>query len=159
MSLSITSPAFSANARIPDRFTGDGTDVSPALKWTGVPAEAKSLALVCDDPDAPRADPWTHWLIYDLPAAPAGGLPEGVARENTLAEPKGAKQGTNDFGKIGWNGPAPPRGHGTHHYHFKLYALSKPVGLAPGAKKRDLLAAIKGTVVGEGEIMGTYERR
>ncbi len=159
MPIEIASPAFKPGAPIPTRFTGDGPDVSPALTWSEIPAEAKSLALICDDPDAPRAEPWVHWVIYGLPAEPSGGLREGVPRDRELKDPPGAKQGTNDFGKIGWGGPAPPHGHGTHHYHFKLYALSKAPALAAGARKTELFAAIKGTIVGESEIVGTYERR
>jgi Raf kinase inhibitor-like YbhB/YbcL family protein len=158
MAIIIESPAFKDGQPIPQKYTGEGADVSPALRWSGIPAEAAELALICDDPDAPRADPWVHWVIYGLPAS-ATGLPEGVPTQKTLESPP-ARQGPNDFaGRIGYGGPMPPKGHGRHRYHFRLYALESALGLAPGLDKTALLDAIGPHVLGQGELMGTYERR
>lgn len=158
MAIKVTSPAFKNDQPIPRKYTGEGEDVSPPLSWSNVPAEAKELALICDDPDAPRPEPWVHWLIYKLPAG-ATQLPEAVPPERTLKTPPGAMQGTNSFGKIGYGGPMPPPGHGVHHYHFKLYALNKALQLQPGIEKKALLSAMKGAIIAEGELVGTYERK
>lgn len=151
--IAITSPAFRAGQPIPARHTGDGDDLSPPLQWSGIPQEARSLVIICDDPDAPRGT-FVHWLLYDLPASEKG-LPEGVPRDEKL--PSGASQGTNDFGRYGYIGPSPPSGP-VHHYHFRLYALSAPTGLKPGASRGDLDAAMKGRVIATGELVGTYKR-
>ncbi|MGD0094274.1 MAG: YbhB/YbcL family Raf kinase inhibitor-like protein [Planctomycetota bacterium] len=158
MTIAITSTAFKAQAAIPKKHTGEGADTSPPLAWSGVPAEAKELALICDDPDAPRAEPWVHWVLYSLPAG-AKDLPEGVPAKETLQEPQGARNGVNDFGKLGYGGPMPPRGHGTHHYYFKLYALDAALNLAPRLTKKKLLEALKGHILAQGELIGTYERK
>jgi Raf kinase inhibitor-like YbhB/YbcL family protein len=157
MSITIQSGAFKPNDRIPRRHTGDGDDVSPPLSWANVPSGAKELALICDDPDAPRADPWVHWLIYKLPAGTTA-LPEGVATSEKLDAPAGAMQGRNSWGMIGYRGPAPPKGHGTHHYHFKLYALDASLDAKAGLDKDALLAKMKGHILAEGEVIGTYSR-
>jgi hypothetical protein len=158
MAIQLTSSAFESGGAIPRNYTGDGADRSPPLAWTGLPAGAKELALVCDDPDAPRPEPWVHWVIYKIPST-ASGLPEGVATSEKPPAPAGAAQGRNTFGKIGYGGPAPPKGHGVHHYHFRLYALDQPLDVRPGLEKNALLATMKGQVIGEAEIMGTYERK
>jgi Raf kinase inhibitor-like YbhB/YbcL family protein len=158
MAITITSTAFAAKAAIPKKHTGEAEDTSPALDWSGVPNGTKELALICDDPDAPRAEPWVHWVIYGLPAD-AQGLPEGVPAQETLQEPQGARQGVNDFGKVGYGGPMPPPGHGTHHYHFKLYALDQALNLPPRQPKKKLLDAMKGHILAQGELVGTYERK
>lgn len=157
MGLLIESTAFADGERIPKRFTEDGEDVSPPLTWSGPPAGTKELALICDDPDAPTPQPWVHWVIYKI-AAGTGGLPEKVPTPARLSEPPGALQGKNSWGRIGYGGPAPPRGHGTHHYHFKLYALDAPLDVAPGLNKDRLLAAMKGHILAQGELVGTYQR-
>ncbi|MFH1748266.1 MAG: YbhB/YbcL family Raf kinase inhibitor-like protein [Planctomycetota bacterium] len=149
MKLVIQTTAFDAGKPIPRKYTGDGEDVSPPLTWTGVPAEAQELALICDDPDAPRPEPWVHWVIYKIPADTTG-LPEGV--------PAGALQGPNSWPTTGYRGPAPPRGHGVHHYHFKLYALDSILDLPPGLTKDQLLQRMAGHIIAEGELVGTYER-
>ncbi len=118
MSLQISSAAFSAGETIPKKFTCDGPDVSPHLKWNDPPANTQGIALVMDDPDAP-AGTWVHWVLYDVPAD-ARELPEGVPKQEQLSS--GARQGRNDFGKIGYGGPCPPPGK-PHRYFFKLYAL------------------------------------
>jgi len=157
MTIKLQSPSFMNNAVIPMKFTGDGEDVSPALTWLNLPAGVKELALICDDPDAPTPEPWVHWVICKIPAD-AKGLPESIAKTASLAEPKGALQGKNSFGKIGYGGPAPPKGHGVHHYHFKLYALDVSLSVASGVDKKGLLGAMKGHILAQGELVGTYQR-
>ena len=157
MKLTIQSTAFDPGQVIPKQYTGDGEDVSPALTWSGVPADAKELALICDDPDAPRAEPWVHWVIYKLPAS-ATGLPEAVPVRTMLSEPAGVLQGRNSWNTVGYRGPAPPPGHGVHHYHFKLYALNAVLDLPAGLLKDELLKRIEPHVIAESELIGTYRR-
>jgi len=154
---SFRSPAFIEGHPIPARHTEDGEDLSPALSWSGPPKGTKELALIVDDPDAPTAEPWVHWLIYNIPAD-STGLEEGIPRTPTLEKHAGALQGKNTWGTIGYRGPAPPKGHGTHHYHFKLYALDSPLSVGPGIDKRTLLEAMSGHVLGQKEMVGTYQR-
>jgi hypothetical protein len=156
MAIEVSSPAFGNGEAIPRKFTGEGADVSPALQWSGVPAGAASIALICDDPDAPIAEPFVHWVIFNLPAD-TKGLPEGVPANPTVDAPS-AMQGENFFGNVGYGGPMPPEGHGTHHYHFKIYALDARLDLEPGAGKPEVLAAMEGHILDEGELVGTYER-
>lgn len=153
MNFQLTSTAFQQGQTIPKQYTGDGHDISPPLKWSPVPEKTKSLALICDDPDAP-AKVWVHWVIYDIPPTEQE-LTEHVPASQSLAD--GSKQGKNDFGKIGYGGPAPPPGK-PHRYYFKLYALDQPVSLQPGATKEQLLAAMQGHIVGEAQLMGIYKR-
>ena len=157
MSIRITSGEFEADQRIPTKFTDDGDDVSPALAWSGVPAGTNELALIVDDPDAPRAEPWIHWVLYKLPPT-TSALPEGVPADKKLPQFGGALQGRNDFKKIGYGGPAPPKGHGTHHYRFHLYALDRALSLEPGLDNKALIAAMSGHILDEGVLVGTYER-
>ena len=158
MAIQLSSSALRPGGTVPRQYTGDGADRSPPIAWTGLPAGTKELALICEDPDAPQPEPWVHWVIYKIPATVAG-LPEGVATSERLAAPAGALQGRNSFRKTGYGGPAPPKGHGVHHYHFRLYALDQPLNLQGGLDKKGLLAAMKGHVLGEGELVGTYERK
>ena len=153
MSLQLTSSAFAQGQTIPRKYTGDGDDHSPPLAWSAPPPETKSLALICDDPDAPRGA-WVHWVLFNLPVAQRS-LVEATPASERL--PTGALQGTNDFGKIGYGGPAPPPGK-PHRYYFKLYALSAMLPLPAGSTKSQLLNAIKGHVLDEGEYMDTYKR-
>lgn len=160
MKIEIRTEAFAAGAKIPKKYTGEGADVSPPLTWTGVPENAKELALICDDPDAPSPEPWVHWVIYKIPAA-STSLPEGLAKTPTLKEPAGAVQGKNSWTSgqmIGYRGPMPPPRHGPHRYFFKLYALDAPLNLAPGATKPAVVKAMDGHVLAEGQLIGTYER-
>lgn len=160
MAIQLTSTAFAEGAAIPRKYTGEGEDVSPALAWSGLPDGTQELALICDDPDAPTPEPWVHWVIYKIPAD-AAGLPEGVAKDATLKQPPGALQGKNSWPNgqtIGYRGPMPPPGHGRHRYFFKLYALGKKLSVEPGVTKKQLLAAIKDQVLGEGQLLGTYQR-
>jgi len=157
MSITVRSTAFDPDRPIPGRHTEDGEDLSPELSWTGLPAGAKELALVVDDPDAPTDEPWVHWVIYRIPADIIA-LAEGIPYADVLVAPAGALQGLTTWGTVGYRGPAPPPGHGTHHYHFTLYALDAALELEPGLDKATLLAAIEGHVLGRGELIGTYER-
>lgn len=153
MSLKITSPAFKEGEPIPAKYTCDGANVSPPLAWAGAPSNAKTMALICDDPDAPGKT-WVHWVAYDMPASTTS-LPENVPKDERLAG--GGKQGTNDFKKIGYGGPCPPSG--THRYYFKVYVLDTETSLNPGATKDQLLAAIKNHTIAEGQLMGRYKRQ
>ena len=160
MKIELTSTSFTEGQRIPVKFTGEGDDVSPAFAWKGVPAGTEELALICDDPDAPRPEPWVHWVIYKIPAGTTG-LPEGVPQTARLSEPKGALQGKNSWPSgqnTGYRGPMPPPGHGRHRYFFRLYALDQKLNVEPGLSKEDLLSAIKDHTLGEGQLMGTYSR-
>ena len=154
MAITIRSAGFADGQPIPEKYTCDGKDVSPSLSWDNAPNGTKSFVLICDDPDAP-AGTWVHWVMYDLSAA-TRELPEAIpAKEEVLS---GARQGTNDFKRIGYGGPCPPKGN-AHRYYFKLYALDSVLNLKPGATKGDVESAMKGHVVGEGKIMGTYKRK
>jgi len=149
--------AFADGEAIPRRYTEDGEDLSPSLSWSGVPDDTREFALLVDDPDAPRTEPWVHWVIDKIPAD-VRALPEGLPKTTTLDAPPGARQGKNSWGTDGYRGPAPPRGHGTHHYHFRLYALDAPLAAAQGLDKAGLLRATDEHVLGEAELIGTYER-
>src|SRR4051812_2248399 len=157
LSLVLMSSQFTAGGAIPAEHTCQGGDKAPALHWSGVPANAKSLALVVDDPDAP--DPkapkmtWVHWVLYNLPPT-ATALPAAAAKA-TL--PPGTREGNNDWKAPGWRGPCPPVG--KHRYFFKLYALDAVLpDLGAAADKGKLEAAMKGHVVAEGQLVGTYEK-
>ena len=153
MSFQISNTVFSNGETIPKTFTCDGPDVSPQLSWKEAPAATQSFALIMDDPDAPSGT-WVHWLLYNL-AANTSELPEGMDKQEQLAA--GALQGRNDFRKIGYGGPCPPRGT-PHHYYFKLYALDTKLDLKAGATKSELEHALKGHILGEAELMGRYGR-
>ena len=155
--LTVQSSAFSDQGAIPKKHTCEGRDLSPPLSWSGVPAVAKTLALIVDDPDAPSPEPWVHWVLYKIPAN-LREIPEGIPPARSVTKPSGLLQGKNSWGGVGWRGPSPPRGHGVHHYHFKLYALDVPMPDKAGLEKRALLEAMKGHVLGEVEIVGTYQR-
>ena len=152
MTFRLTSPAFETGEDIPNEFTCDGPDSSPALIWTDPPPGTETLALIVDDPDAPSGT-WVHWVLYNLPAT-ARGLSEGMAKDHQL--PDGARQGRNDFGKLGYNGPCPPRG-APHRYFFKLYALDCKVKLKPGASKGELDRAMKRHVLATAELVGRFQ--
>jgi len=155
--MEIVSTAFKHNDQIPRRHTGEGEDVSPRLEWSSPPPEAKELALICDDPDAPSKEAWVHWVLYKIPLG-VHEIPEARPQEPSLTEPPGALQGKNSWGSLGYRGPLPPPGHGIHHYYFKLFALDKAMGLKPGLDKAGLLNAIKGHVIAETCLIGTYSR-
>lgn len=153
MSLSLTTRAFQNEGPIPDEFSKQGGNVSPALEWTGVPDGTRSLALIVDDPDAPSGL-FVHWLVY--------GIKPGV---NTLEEhlpataelPGGTRQGRNGFGDLGYGGPKPPSG--THRYFFHLYALDTETDLPGGLNRQELDGVIHGHVIEEAQLMGRYEHR
>ena len=153
--MDIHSTAFADHGPIPALYTCDGEDLSPALAWTDVPAGAKTLALVVDDPDAP--DPaapkmtWVHWVVFDIPAA-ATGLPEGAG----VALPAGARAAKNDWGRPAWGGPCPPVGR--HRYFFKLYALDASLAAVNVSTKAALEKAMQGHVLAQAQLMGTYKR-
>lgn len=148
----LRSSAFNDGDMIPRKYTCDGSNISPPLTWSGVPAGAKSIALICDDPDAPRGT-FVHWVVFNIPPS-SSGLREGLPNEKTLQD--GSKQGLNDFRRIGYGGPCPPSG--THRYYFKLYALDVELDLDPGATKKELLNAMEGHVLAEATLMGKYRR-
>ena len=152
MALEISSTAFSEGEMIPTRYTCDGPDVSPDLSWSGVPDAARSLALICDDPDAPMGT-WVHWVLFNIPSN-ADGLPAEIPSDDALEN--GARHGTNDFGRLGYGGPCPPGG--THRYYFKLYALDTELNLDSGVTKDQLLEAMQGHILAEAQLMGTYKR-
>jgi len=153
MSLTISSAAFSNGSPIATRYTCDGADLSPALTWSGAPDRTQSLALIADDPDAPMGT-WTHWLLWNIPAR-ATLLSEDVPKVETLDN--GARQGINDFQRIGYGGPCPPPGK-PHRYFFKLYALDARLDLKPGATKSELERAIAPHILAQTQTMGTYGR-
>ncbi len=156
MAFTLTSPAFTHGGEIPALFTCEGQDISPALAWTGVPEAARSLVLIVEDPDAP--DPkapkrvWIHWVLYDLPAS-TSGLPQGVRPD---ALPPGTREGINDWKRTGYGGPCPPIGR--HRYFHRLYALDTRLGDRGALTKPALLAAMKGHVIAEVELMGAYQK-
>jgi Raf kinase inhibitor-like YbhB/YbcL family protein len=151
--MKLTSSAFSNGADIPKDCSCQGQNVSPALSWNEVPEGVRSFALIVDDPDAP-AGAFDHWLLYDLPAN-TRALPEAVPRGRTALA--GAKQGKNGFGRLGYDGPCPPAGP-FHRYYFTLYALDGPLGLAPGAGKKDLERAMSGHVIASAVLRGRYKK-
>ena len=152
MGIKIKSPAFVPGGKIPWKYTCDGMDISPPLIWTSGPEGTKTFALICDDPDAPMGT-WVHWILFNL-SADIIELRENVLPEKELES--GAKQGMNDFRKIGYGGPCPPGG--THRYFFKLYALDTEINLEAGATKSELLKAMEDHILAEGQLIGRYER-
>lgn len=153
MAFEIKSNAFSANSTIPSKFTCDGSDVSPPLSWKDAPAGTKSFALISDDPDAPMGT-WVHWVMWNIPAV-ATSLKEGMEKSASLSD--GTKQGISDFKRPGYGGPCPPSG--THRYFFKLYALDTTLDLPANATKAQLESAMKGHILGQTQIIGTYSRQ
>jgi Raf kinase inhibitor-like YbhB/YbcL family protein len=166
LTIQLSSSAFADGGMIPTPFTCDGTDRSPPLEWSGVPASARALALICDDPDAP-AGTWSHWVVFNLPPQ-VKGLKEGVPAEEAVAKAfiEGAesvdlplpepRQGKNDFGKTGYGGPCPPSG--AHRYVFRLYALDRTLELGPSATRAEVLKAIERHILAEGRLSGRYRR-
>jgi len=157
---------FQEGALIDQRFTGEGPDRSPPLQWSGTPPGTVSLAIVCDDPDAPSprrpaSTPWVHWVIYNIPPSQTE-LPEGMPRDAEPQEVPGARQGSNSWDRdnVGYRGPLPPPGSGPHRYFFRIYALDTLLHLKPAqATKTALLKAMQGHILAEDALMGRYERR
>jgi hypothetical protein len=144
------SPEFLTGTSIPGKYTCDGEDMSPPLTWDDPPANARSFALIVRDRDAPGGV-FTHWVLYNLPADKRE-LPAGLPKQESL--PEGIAQGRNDFDKVGFGGPCPPKG--THRYFFKLYALDTSLDVAPGAKEEDVLNAMQDHTLTSAELMGLY---
>jgi Raf kinase inhibitor-like YbhB/YbcL family protein len=157
MTMIIRSTAFADGQRIPLRHTGDGEDVSPPLQWVNLPGGTRELALIVDDPDAPAPEPWVHWIIYRIPGS-VQELPEAIPRYPSINKLPGAMQGNNSWDSIGYRGPAPPRGHGLHHYHFRLYALDAALHLAPNLDKKAVLKAMESHILDQGILTGVYQR-
>jgi len=153
MTLKVTSTAFTDGGMIPSKYTADGEDISPPLAWEGLPEGTQSVAIINDDPDAPMGT-WVHWLVWNIPPEKTS-LPEDVRPYKQ--SPDGIRQGTTDFGRIGYGGPAPPSG--THRYFFKIYALDTKLDLPPGAVKQELEDAMKGHILAEGQLIGKYSRK
>ena len=157
MSFNMHTTAFEQGKAIPRRHGEDGEDLSPPLNWTDPPDGTRELALIVDDPDAPTQKPWVHWVIYKIPPE-IRALPEGVPATATLDSPAGALQGKNSWGTDGYRGPAPPHGHGIHHYYFRLYALDAPLQAAHGLDKAGLLKLMEDHILEQAELVGTYRR-
>ncbi len=153
MEIQISSSAFTNDGFIPQKYTCDGENISPPLSWKNIPQDAKSIAIINDDPDAPMGT-WVHWIIYNIPPN-SNGLPENIKGLDKL--PDGTMQGKNSWGKIGYGGPCPPSG--VHRYFFKIYALDKVLDLKPGATKEELLKEMKGHILSEGQFYAKYSRK
>ena len=151
MSLTVSSPSFPQRGEIPDTYTCQGADRAPALNWTGIPAETKSMAVIVDDPDAPGGT-WTHWVLYDLPPA-TNGLPEGTTAA-TL--PPGTREGKNDWHRTGYGGPCPPSGR--HRYFYKVFALDTVLPDLREPTRQALEKAMAGHVLARAELVGTYQK-
>jgi len=152
MELKLTSAAFKEGEAIPRQYTCDGVNVSPPLEWGRAPKNAKTIAIITDDPDAPGGT-WVHWVLFNLPAENIGLVENLPVTENLKA---GGFQGKNDFDKIGYGGPCPPSG--THRYIFKIYAVDAELPLKAGATKADVEKAMQGHIVAQGQLMGSYSR-
>jgi len=150
--IAVDSSAFEDGEEIPGQYSLSGSNISPPISWSGLPQGAKSVAVICNDPDAPKGR-WAHWVIFNIPPD-VSALPENLPDDGVL--PRGIIQGINDFGRIGWDGPSPPKG--THRYVFEVYALDKMLDLEPGTSRSHLLRVMKGHVIGRGKLIGTYER-
>ena len=153
MDIKITSSTFEEGGLIPPKHTCDGADISPPLQWDHVPEDTKSIAIISDDPDAPMGT-WVHWVLFNLPAD-TRELQENIPKDEIL--PNGARQGISDFRRIGYGGPCPPSG--THRYFFKIYALDAELDLEYGAGKPELLNAMEGHILAEGQLIGKYKRQ
>jgi Raf kinase inhibitor-like YbhB/YbcL family protein len=149
----LTSTAFAHEEPIPQKYTCDGQDISPPLQWSDPPQGTQSLALICDDPDAPVGT-WVHWVLYNLPAE-ARALPEAVPPQGEL--PDGSRHGQNSWRRLDYGGPCPPSG--THRYFFKLYALDTILDLEVGEGKKQILQAMEGHILAQAELMGVYSRQ
>jgi len=155
--ITVTSTVISNGQPIPVKYTGDGEDISPPLKWSGEPGATREFVLICDDPDAPVTDPWVHWVVYNIPFTQRS-MPEGKPGRSLPDFPPGMKEGKNSFGKTTYGGPSPPPGHGVHRYFFKIFALDSKIDLPAGATKNQVLTAMEGHILAKGELVGTYER-
>ena len=153
MTIELMSSAFQHGEMIPSKYTCDGDDISPPLQWANIPGGTMTFALISDDPDAPVGT-WVHWVLFNIPSH-ITKLPENVPPTDTLEN--GAMHGITNFGRLGYGGPCPPSG--THRYYFKVYAVDAELSLQPGASKKDILEAMEGHILAQGELMGTYKRK
>ncbi len=154
--LVLESSSFPNGGPIPvEHSDSEGRNVSPGLRWSGVPEGTQELMLICEDPDALKPSPVVHWVMYRIPPT-LEELPVGIGTKDA---PGGALQGENSVGRSEYRGPHPPRGHGTHHYHFELFALDRPLGLDVGATREEVVQAAEGHVLATGDYVGTYERK
>ncbi|MEN6385583.1 MAG: YbhB/YbcL family Raf kinase inhibitor-like protein [Phycisphaerales bacterium] len=151
--ITVKSSAFQQDQMIPARYTCDGENISPPLKWGEIPIGTQSIALICEDPDAPMGT-WTHWLMWNVPGNKTE-LEENIPKVGKL--PDGVCQGINSGKKVGYTGPCPPDG--THRYYFNVYALDSMLSLSGDVSKEMLLEAMNGHVIAEGSLMGTYQRK
>lgn len=150
----LTSTVFQQGSEIPPHYTSDGEDISPELSWQEFPDKTQSFVLIVHDPDAPRPGGFTHWVLYNIPST-TSHINEDISHDEQIAGL--GLQGKNDAGQIGYIGPAPPSG--THRYFFRLFAIDKMLDLAPGATHKQISAAIKGHILAQSELMGTYEKK
>ncbi len=151
--ITVTSASFKEGQMMPEKHAYDKDNSSPSIGWSGIPAGTRTIAVICDDPDAPSGS-WVHWVIFNIPAS-AIGLPEGIPMAEQFDD--GTLQGTNDFKKPGYDGPYPP--YGTHRYVFTVYALDMVSDLAQDATRQDLMRAMGGHVLGTGSLTGRYKRK
>lgn len=151
----VTSQVQEPDGRLPDRYSAYFDNLSPPLQWTNVP-DVQSWAIVVEDPDAPREQPFVHWMIWNI-RGEMNALPEGLPNADFLATPQGGTQGRNDMGSYGWFGPRPPAGHGVHRYYFQVFALDDFLEMSPDTPLKELLNALKGHTIAKGEMMATYE--
>jgi Raf kinase inhibitor-like YbhB/YbcL family protein len=147
---------IAADGKIPPKFTGDGKNVAPPVRWSDGPPGTKSYVVIVQDPDAPGGEPAVHWVVYGIPAQ-IRQLPGNMRNTLEPTNPLGAAQGWNYHGSVGYTGPRPPVGDPPHHYHFQVFALDRPVKMHPGAKIEGVLGAMKGRVIARGELVATYE--
>ena len=152
--MELTSAAFDAGAEIPNGFANDGDDVSPELSWSDAPKGTKCFVLIMHDPDAPRTGGFTHWVVYNIPSQ-TNHIEENVSKQEQI--PGVGTHGKNDAGKLGYVGPAPPSG--VHRYFFRLFALDSSLDLGPGATHKQVSAAMRGHILAQAELMGTYEKK
>jgi Raf kinase inhibitor-like YbhB/YbcL family protein len=153
--LRLASSGFQPNGPIPMEYSFYGKNISPPLSWSAGPRGTKAYALIAEDPDAPGPTPYVHWVIYDIPAATTS-LTRAIRNRADLSSPKGAMQGSNSHGGVGYHGPSPPVGDPAHHYHFQLFALDRPLKLKPGADRDAVVKAMAGHVIARGELVGLY---
>ena len=151
----LTSTAVGADGRLDPVFSKAQDDLSPPLAWTAV-LEAQTYALVVEDPDAPREQPFVHWMVWNIPGK-LDALPAGVAKTKHPEGLDGAVQGRNSLGEFGWTGMAPPQGHGPHHYHFQLFALNRRLDFGPETSLAELVNALRGSTVAKGDLVGVFE--
>ena len=154
--LSVDSESFPKGQRIPDAFSEYGGRRSPELHWGGVPSQTESIAILVEDPDAPTPTPFSHWVLFNVPAS-VRQLPESLPRDPKLSTLGGAIQGQPSSGGVGYFGPRPPKGDPPHHYHFEVFALEGRIELGPGATRDEVVNAMKGHVLASGELIATYQ--